>query len=390
MATVPIFQVLQDGTNRHLGEWRHEARTLVLVNSGFPLLGPGEHRLAGELPWVFWDMCPAGFLGRAFQRQFPELSLQQEPRLWSSAECLRALTLRGHDLSGNLLVGDESLERWRRDVADRQSHRHHSVPVTLEDGAHAIEIAPNHLDIDVDAWLAQEGGEASPSSLGGERPKLLVTRLDGAAALIKYSPPVDTPMGRRWSDLLAAEHECAQTLAAAGLAAVASSLAFRPESSGGARRVLVIERYDRLRGFGRRGAVTLYWYAMDRLGDVTLPAPDVIRTLVDDGHLPAGAHSSVALVHEFSRAIGNDDAHLGNYGLTLDDGGKASLAPFYDVLPMALAPRHDELPDARLRPIEPTRDPRVAELVEAFAARLAGNDIISPDFKALWRTLTRR
>ncbi|PZR06595.1 MAG: hypothetical protein DI536_30010 [Archangium gephyra] len=32
--------------------------------------------------------------------------------------------------------------------------------------------------------------------------------------------------------------------------------------------------------------------------------------------------------------MGNDDAHLGNYGRIFDEAGRARLAPLYDVLPM--------------------------------------------------------
>ncbi len=173
-------------------------------------------------------------------------------------------------------------------------------------------------------------------------------------------------------------------------AAVDSTVGSKPAASGSARRILCIERFDRLEGFGRRGAATLYWYAMERLGDVSVRAPTVLDALVEDGQLEADARTTVALVDEFSRAIGNDDAHLGNYGMTFDDEGRASLAPFYDVLPMALAPRHDELPDATLQPVAPSKDPRVVQLVDAFAARLDANAEVSAEFKKLWRRITGR
>jgi hypothetical protein len=111
----------------------------------------------------------------------------------------------------------------------------------------------------------------------------------------------------------------------------------------------------------------------------------VVQALVDDGHLPAEAAHTVAHVHAFSKALGNDDTHLGNYGLVFDDDGKASLAPFFDILPMSLAPRHDELPDARLAPqtadwAEPIRS-WMSSLIAAVDA-----DISAP-FKSTWHAL---
>jgi hypothetical protein len=52
---------------------------------------------------------------------------------------------------------------------------------------------------------------------------------------------------------------------------------------------------------------------------------------------------------------------------------------------MALAPRHDELPDARLRPWPRARDDEGVAMVRAFAARLEGDAEISREFVALWR-----
>ena len=58
---------------------------------------------------------------------------------------------------------------------------------------------------------------------------------------------------------------------------------------------------------------------------------------------------------------------------------------FTDLAPMALAPRHDELPDARLRPWPRAADDEGVAMVRAFAARLEGDAEISREFVALWR-----
>lgn len=338
-----------------LGEWR--APVLVLERAGFPLLGPGEHTIKGDLPWVFWEMCPSGFLGRAFALRYPELALQPDPRHWGAEECLRAIGNHGSDLPGNLVVGEGSLaefEAWRADDALRLREQN-----LLQ--AHQFEALR----------------ETGASSMGGDRPKIAADLV-----LIKYTPPISTEFGERWRDLLRAEHHCAATLTAAGVSAAKTVL---HRGAINERFYLPIIRYDRFeQSRGRRGATTLYFYAADRLGDVSLPAPRVVRTLIDDGHLPESAFETCSLVHEFSAAIGNTDAHLGNYGLTFDEQGQASLAPSFDVLPMALAPRNDELPDAYVRPRSSPVSDRVRPLVDALASRIAGDEEISPRFKALW------
>lgn len=354
---VPIHIVREDGRVERLGEWR--APVLVLERAGFPLLGPGEHTIEGHLPWVFWEMCPSGFLGRTFALRYPELALQPDPRLWGAAECLRAIGIHGADLPGNLVVGEGSLAELQARRADP------SLELRESNAFQALQFEA----------LRESGG----SSMGGDRPKIAAGML-----LIKYTPPVSTELGERWRDLLRSEHHCAETLRAAGITAVKTVL---HQSAINDRFYLPIIRYDRVeQSRGRRGATTLYFYAADRLGDVSLPAPQVVRTLVDDGHLPESAFDTCSLVHEFSAAIGNSDAHLGNYGLTFDEEGHASLAPIFDVLPMALAPRNDELPDAYLRARTSSGSEHVRPLVDALESRIDGDDQISPRFKALWRS----
>jgi hypothetical protein len=295
-------------------------------------------------------MCPSGFLGRRIASGESDLQLNADPRTWSAADAMRALTLAGHDLSGNLLLGTRSLERFLA-IGDES--------FTADFGALS----------DVD----QHGS----SSLGGERPKL-VTR----DWLIKYSPPLNTSAGTRWSDLLELESLAASTLSAAGIRSVQAGTSLAGQLQ---RRLLFIHRFDRIVPKGRFGAVTLYWLSMDRLGDVRATPQRVLQCLVDEGHIASEDLATVDRVHAFSAAIGNNDAHLGNYGLTFDDDGRVALAPFYDILPMALAPAHDELPDARLQPrTQPIRED-VRELVNDLVQRAEADPEVSREFLDLWR-----
>lgn len=399
--TVPIHQVLEDGSLRRLGHWLHAERRLELEVNGFPLLGVGSHSIEGDLPWLFWDMCPSGFLGKRFARLEAGLALNSDPRTWSRDDALRALTEAGDDLPGNLIIGERSLERWQttraRETAwevDARKFEAGELDVIAgrtrqPDGTVIISRRPWDPPAEIDDWLSSESTNSS-SSLGGERPKLAL-RTDYGGGLFKFSPPVPppnapnpaasgTPQGQRWADLLRVEAHCSQTLVAHGVDAVDSRAGY----SLNGRVVLEVVRFDRTRGLGRRGASTLYWYAMARLGDVNLPAPRVVAALVEDGHLPAIALPLVERVHAFSAAIANTDAHLGNYGLVFDESGRASLAPFYDILPMALAPSNDELPDSRLRSSRPPVDPVVETWVNDLVRRVCADDEISTPFRDLW------
>lgn len=112
------------------------------------------------------------------------------------------------------------------------------------------------------------------------------------------------------------------------------------------------------------------------------PAP-VIAALVRDGHLQAADEERFRRLHAFSRAINNDDTHLGNYGLLIDDAGRATLAPAYDVLPMALAPRHDELPDRFLKRVAPA-DAGTAALVRRLIEVVERDASMGNEFVAAW------
>lgn len=358
---ISISRVRRDGQVERLGQWLHESRVLELEREGFPFLGVGRHQLEGELPWIFWDMCPSGYLGRLLQTQMPALRLADNPRDWVATDVLRALTLAGGDLAGNLLVGDEAVRAFQ------------APSLTFTDFAQAFEAA-----------LRDSVLSGSPSSLGGERPKVLWSEGDHPL-IVKFAPPSVTPQGQRWSDLLRMEALCSQTLCVAGVsAAISVPKAVADAREGLSRTMLFVPRFDRLLHGGRVGVGTLFFLAMDRWGDVSLPAPEVMARLHTEGLVDAGSVEVCARVHAFSAAIGNNDAHLGNYGLLFDDAGQATLAPIYDVLPMVLAPRNDELPDARLTARTTPIDRGVAPWVDLLAKSMDADPEISAEFKALW------
>ena len=346
--------VREDGRVERLGAWHHEAKRLTLEREGFPFLGVGEHVIEGDLPWLFRDMCPSGYLGAKFAAEFPELSLPSQPNLWGPEHCLRALTQRGEDLTGNLLVGEASLERYR--ARPRQD-------------AGVFE----QLD------AAQE--HSAVSSVGGDRPKFALNGLAISPGdrvvdvLVKFSPPLTTPVGWRWRNLLIAEQLIQETLRQFGVPAAESLPAQQFD-----RRLNFIVRFERS-PLGRIGAATFAWLAVSR-GEAELNAPAVAASLARDGLLGSEDAALVDRLHAFSAAIGNTDAHLGNYGLLFDAQGRARLAPSYDVSPMLFAPRFDEIPSAVRPRTQPIRED-VRPWVEALLGR-AETSLLDADFLATW------
>ncbi len=348
----PIHRVREDGRTEFLGTFDTSSRQLTLEKDGFPFLRPGVHAIEGELPWIFWDMCPSGFLGRLLVKTRPELHLPADPAHWTAEDCLRILSSVGVDLPGNLLVGEK----------------------TVEDFAH-WQFDSRGLSQQLDSLLREEMTTAFPSSLGGQRPKLSWYLEDGTASLVKFSPPTSTELGQRWSDLLNMEHHASVLLTSVGLNSPKTAI-----STLDGRTLLFVNRFDRLKNRGRRGACTLYWLAASR-GDAEHEAPAVMQRLCRDGLVSDKAVQDCTLAHAYSEAIGNNDAHLGNYGLVFDDSGCAELTPLYDVCPMVFAPRDNELPDKYLIP-KRSIDSTPKHWMEAWAGRDLG---VSADFERQWR-----
>lgn len=366
----PIAIVRENGTLEELGRWIGAERVLELERPGYPFLGVGRHSVEGELPWLFWDMCPSGFLGRRFAQLFPELHLPDRDALWSAEHSLRALSQRGEDLSGNLIIGAESRARFERDF----------VPA-IRSGALKRS---DHATV-VEEFLSNATSAAS-SSLGGARPKLVLHSVGSIAPrdmLLKFTPPLDTELGRRWNQLLLLESLCARTLSQHGIAAVGASPETYQLLPGGRRGGLLLPRFDREPTLGRQGASTLYWLALSR-NEFEKAAPEVMRSLATDGLVSDEDARTVSLVHQFSAAIGNNDAHLGNYGLVFDALGNASLAPIFDVTAMVFAPLAEELPDSRVAPRTGAIPEPVEPLVQTLVSLVEAEPRIDPAFRSLW------
>src|SRR4051812_23882576 len=97
---IPIRRVRRDGTVDLLGEWRPASKELVLNQPGFPLTRPGTHHIEGDLPWVFDEIAPSGYMAERFPRRYPDLHLPMDRNLWSAQQVLEVISTHGAYLSG--------------------------------------------------------------------------------------------------------------------------------------------------------------------------------------------------------------------------------------------------------------------------------------------------
>jgi hypothetical protein len=225
-----VFMVDAEGNGNKIGE-------LLSLHGGYRWEGTGEwsSKLYPHLSWFIEDMRPGGFVGRAFvQRLSLDLGLPDWLTGWKDDDTLVALSRRGENTVGDLIVGDESIMRYLISVST-------TAPVE----------AASYPDL-ANAALA---GDPPGSSAGGEQPKFtaLVKRGDSFQhVLVKFSPLVSTPQGQRWSDLLVCEHIALGALEMFGIPAVFSAI-----HQLGGRSFLEVKRFDRVGLCGRSPVASL-------------------------------------------------------------------------------------------------------------------------------------
>jgi hypothetical protein len=380
-----LYEVNPDGTLRAAGElhavapfgWRVDALVDDVEGGWFEAdpraLVPGRDL---DLPWFLLDLAPQGFLGRAWLEAHPGLGFPAQLGRWSGDDVVRYAVHHAEDAPGAWLLGEEARVRFEAGPRD--------APVA----ASTLDAA---LEARVGAALRRGGG----SSVGGEQPKLTLAVEDGGLVrhlIVKYSPPRSSPIGARWADLLLAEHIAAHTLARAGHAAARSEI-----HDVGERRYLLVERFDRHGARGRSGAVSLRAADHSGVGRDLGRWSAALPPLISTGHLPEAAAGEVAFLDDFGVAYANTDMHLGNLSLQLRGTrtvGPTGLAPVYDMLPMAFAPHHGELPplDAIAPPGPGSRTPGQTLAAEAWQA-LADDPRASDPFRhcaAAWARALRR
>jgi len=318
----PIFKIDTDGNAQLIG-------TLYAIAQDHFLWKPldAHEQLFRSLPWFIADLHPEGFVGRAFVRRLhEELGLPPRSIDWNEDHVLSALARRGEDTMGNLVIGQESIERYFRMVRE--------LPEPIRENAIA----------DTYPRLAQEAidGQPAGSSAGGEHPKFTaIVESSGAVhnVLVKFSPPVSTAEGRRWADLLICEHYALEAVQNAGISVAQSNII-----GAGGRVFLEVVRFDRTGLLGRMPIISLRAIDNEFYGfqDNWVNAAN---RMVNDGRLSPQDAASLRWLSVFGSLIGNNDQHFGNISLImLDDSRQYRLAPAYDVLPMIYRPMDGAVP----------------------------------------------
>lgn len=291
----PIFRVDEAGGIAPAGR-------LVTLAASETVWLPDETVING-LPAEMHDIAPRGFLGRSYAHRHAELHLPEDVTNWSDHHILIALSRRGEDLPGNLVIGRESFDRFQN----------------LQHEAHSVDDFPA-------LSVAALAGEHVGSSAGGEQPKFTAL-VNGQHRMVKFATD-ETDNARRWQDLLTLENVALETLRDAGIQAAETRI---HEVDG--LRCLVIDRFDRINEAGRRAVMTLAAVS----GRVDGSWADAGEGLERRGELSGDDSRHIALLDAYGALIANTDRHQYNV-LLFPAGTGYAVAPAFDQLPMAYAP----------------------------------------------------
>lgn len=310
-----VYRVDAEGRIRQLG-------MLIPVRpEGFVMCQENGVTLHSDgLPWWLFDMRPQGYLGRAYAaRHGAELGLPERLKDWADTHALRALLVHGHDVVGNLLLGDIARDRFLAA----------SVPDPIEERQKAVE----YTRLAIEAARGEKPG----SSAGGEQPKFTTFAItsDGPRhVIVKFSEMEESPVSERWRDLLLAEHLALDTLREAGIPAAKTRIVDH-----GSQRFLEAERFDRIGNLGRRALFSLAALDAEFVGAGIGGWPIIARRLAVDGQIRQEAADRADLLWAFGTLIGNTDMHSGNLSFVSEQGRPYDIAPAYDMTPMTFAPR---------------------------------------------------
>ncbi|MBE0645537.1 MAG: type II toxin-antitoxin system HipA family toxin YjjJ [Bacteroidetes bacterium] len=357
---LPLFEVDETGSARLLATLRGFANGGFFVDGdNLPawLRGNEGNGVYPGLPYFLDDLRPAGFLGRLFARTVaPAWGFPDDPRLWNKEQLGRCLLQAGELLPGNIVMGEGAAGRLRIGQDER----------VLDAAAEYPRLAENVL-----------AGEMPGSSAGGEQPKFTAWRETAGHLIVKFSSAGNNPEALRWRDLLRAEHHAQSALRGHGFPAAETRLV---EAEG--RVFLESVRFDRVGLHGRRPMISLAAVDAEFAGtgrDWSRSAAVLHARGLIDGE----THTCIAALQAFGTAIGNTDMHLGNLSLA-PEGNGFTLLPVYDMLPMALAPRHGDIPTALAPPaVDVLLPDSVRDAVREYRTRIAGDEHITSDFRRI-------
>ena len=325
------------------------------------------------LPWFLWDIRPQGFLGREFKQIHLQLGLPERLPDWQDDDVLVFLLKFGFVQPSHFIVGDDSrlaLNRLQKDVWQPAE----------DDGLAQTR-----------ALYGQEAGkvvrqDVARSSAAGEQPKFSVFVVENQRVLellVKFSPPLTTANGQRWSDLLVAEHLALKTLQHYGVAAAHSDIV-----QTGGRTFLEVVRFDRTPCLGRKGMVSLDAVSNEFVGH-NKAWDEQAASLFKLHKINAQDYQTILKVFAFGKMIANEDMHNGNLSFFLGEDFSLNLAPLYDMLPMRFAPNtHGEVVERDIKPTQATlltQDiwPIVSAWAKYYWLSVSVDVRVSDDFKSI-------
>jgi hypothetical protein len=305
----PIYWVSSEGLPQPVATLRFlEPGVIHVQGNGFDL--PALKRL----PWYLSTLQLEGFLGRIRGKQLALQGLPENLEHWSLEDVLyAALTMDAPP--GAIILGDVSQESATPEIPEGEA------------GARALD------------ELAQDVTGSVPvgSSAGGEQAKFLARLHDGRYVLVKFAPPLRSPSGKRWKDLLHAEALAATVLTEHG---VRGATTWVVETS--QRAYLISERFDRVGTKGRRHVVSIGATHDGLIGGDPVDWRGAADSLARLRRLTEPDRRLIHALYQFGRLIGNTDMHSGNLSFYVEMDtvakGPVTLAPVYDMLPMIWRP----------------------------------------------------
>lgn len=373
----PLYAIAPTGQAERIGQlhalsggnWYLEQET------PWPSLRGGEFPagLYPGLPWFLQDLRPRGFMGRRLARRHAaQYGVSADPRDWSDDDVLLVLLTIGNDLPGAFVLGRRSLESAQAAICDDDD---------LVSATDRVAAYPAFAD-------AAMAGDVPGSSAAGEQPKFTarLRNTNGSiyCVITKFSGAKGRPEDRRWRDLLIAEHVANAVLTEAGITCADTEII---ESKG--RCFLQSTRFDRCSEGGRRGLVSLEALDCAFFGQFNMPWDTAAERYRDTGWLSPRDADRLALLWWFGVLIGNTDMHYGNASLFLEKQRPLTLAPTYDMVPMAYRPDAEgNLREEPLKPVPPPPEaasfwPRATELATLYWDRLAETSALSCGFRAI-------
>ena len=303
----PLFRINESGAAVSAGE----LVTLAAHQTAWMPMGT----VVDGLPPGLADARPSGFLGRHFAAVHADLRLPPLLSDWSDHHILLAMSRRGEDLPGNLIVGEESFARWQ-----------------------GIEFVSTSRDDYAALAQATIAGHPPGSSAGGERPKFGVL-VGNQHMLVKFAGRggVGDMAARRWCDLLILEGIALQVVASHGIPTANTNVIETPDYW-----FLESERFDRLGVRGRTAVISLA-AIHDNLADSWARAAVALK---EAGRVSVEDARRLCWLDAFGALIANTDRHQHNI-LFFAEGSRLRLAPAFDQVSMLYAPTGDGQVPAR-------------------------------------------